>query len=194
MTKPRQKTCRNRDCRTKFTPWNSMQIACSPKCALVIAAQAAEKRQERDRLEQARVDRKVKESLKTRRDWLKEAQQAFNAWIRERDADLPCVSCGELPSGAGARGGVWDCGHYRSTGANPELRFEPLNAHKQCKKCNQHLSGNVVNYRIELERRIGAEKLAWLEGPHEPTKWTAEELKAIRDKYRALVREMRKAA
>lgn len=177
--KPRRKKCRA--CREWFHPWNTLQRACSPPCALVVADQDKKKaRRKRDRA--------TKEKLKTRSDWMKESQRAFNAYIRHRDEGKPCISCGTL-NPTPSRGGSWDCGHYRSTGAAPELRFEELNAHRQCKQCNSHLSGNVVEYRLRLAERIGQENLDWLEGPHEPKKYTIEELREIRDHYRAKVRE-----
>lgn len=83
-------------------------------------------------------------------------------------------------------------GHYRSVGACPELRFEPLNIHRQCVKCNRNLSGNAVEYRIRLVQRIGAETVAWLEGPHEPRKYTVDEIKTIKAEYRAKTRELKK--
>jgi len=127
-----------------------------------------------------------KEKLKTRADHLKDTQQAFNAWVRARDAALPCVSCGRRHEGQ------YHAGHYRTVGANPELRFEPLNAWKQCAPCNNHLSGNLVNYRISLLQKIGEEKVAWLEGPHEAKKYTVDELKAMTADYRAKTKELKK--
>ena len=41
-------------------------------------------------------------------DWLKDAQKAFNAFIRERDRDKPCI-CGQ-PLTLDAVGGGFDCG------------------------------------------------------------------------------------
>lgn len=180
----RLKRCRNPDCRAWFKASNTLARACSPRCAIAV-----------DRRDQQRKRRqetqKARERLKTRSDYLKEAQRAFNAWIRERDHDRPCISCGaENPSDS--RGGSWDCGHYRSTGANPELRFCELNAHKQCKQCNQHLSGNVANYRISLRERIGDDALAWLEGPHEPKNYAATDLREIRDHYRREARRVKR--
>ncbi|WP_205968727.1 recombination protein NinG, partial [Pseudomonas viridiflava] len=58
--------------------------------------------------------------------------------------------------------------------------------------CNTQLSGNIVNYRLALVRRIGITNVEWLEGPHEPQKYTIEELKALTAKYRALTRELKK--
>lgn len=79
-------------------------------------------------------------------------------------------------------------------GSCPELRFEPLNIHRQCLRCNRNLSGNAVEYRIRLVLRIGAERLAWLEGPHPARKYTVEEIKAIKADYRAKTRELKRAA
>ena len=77
-------------------------------------------------------------------------------------------------------------------GACPELRFEPLNCHAQCVRCNRDLSGNTVEYRIRLRERIGDEALAWLEGPHPVRKYTVEELKQIKTLFRRMTREHKK--
>ncbi len=129
-----------------------------------------------------------KEALKSRSDHMKDTQQAFNEWVRNRDVALPCVSCGRHHEGK------YDAGHYRTVGSNPALRFEPLNCHRQCSPCNTQLSGNIVNYRIELVRRIGIMNVEWLEGPHEPQRYTVEELKALTAKYRALTKQLKRAA
>jgi hypothetical protein len=115
---------------------------------------------------------------------MQEAQASFNAWIRARDADKPCISCGRMHDGQ------WHAGHYLSTGARPELRFEPYNCHKQCAPCNTHLHGNLVLYRTALIERIGLIRVKRLEGPHPPAKLTIEDLRAIRDEYRRKLKEM----
>lgn len=180
MTPTRLKRCRQ--CREKFAPMNSMQIVCSPSCALALVRVDAAKR------ERASI-RERNRALKSRAEWMRNAQKAFNLYIRSRDADLPCISCGDFTPMT--RGGDYDCGHYRSVGANPELRFVELNAAKQCKRCNSHLSGNVVNYRIGLLMRVGEENLAWLEGPHEPKKHTIDDLKQIMAEYRAKTKALK---
>src|SRR5690554_990695 len=186
-----------RACKTPFEPYTSLQVACSPTCALVIGKREAEKKAEREAKAKRKWVREQKERLKSRSDHMREAQQAFNAYVRQRDEGQPCISCGRSDGEIGGHltGGKWDCGHYRSVGANPELRFEPLNAHRQCKKCNRDLSGNVVDYRINLIQRIGQEAVDWIEGPHEAKKYTIDELKEIKARYRAMKRELeRKAA
>lgn len=185
---PKPKTCSNAACSIKFVPQRLGQAVCGPACALA----TKDVNQQKARKSLAQVERREirvrKEKLKSRADHLREAQQAFNEWVRLRDADLPCVSCGRHHDGQ------YHAGHWRSVGANPELRFEPLNVWKQCAPCNTHLSGNLVNYRISLLQLIGAEKVAWLEGPHSARKYTVEEIKAIKADYRAKTREMKRAA
>ena len=93
---------------------------------------------------------------------MKEAQAAFNAYVRARDKDDACISCGNYVLGDQIGGG-WDAGHYRSTGSAPHLRFHLHNCHKQCVKCNRFLSGNVAEYRKGLIKKIGIEKVEALE-------------------------------
>jgi len=182
---PRPKKCRVPACRASFVPARIGQAVCSPACAILDAP----KNQEKARKSLAQVERREikvrKEKLKSRAEHLKDTQQAFNAWVRERDAELPCISCGRHHQGK------YDAGHYRTVGSNPALRFEPLNCHRQCSPCNTQLSGNIVNYRIALVKRIGAEAVDWLEGPHEAKKYTVEELKAMTADYRAKTRELK---
>lgn len=183
---PRPKKCRNPACGEKFVAQRLGQAVCSSECGLAIKDVNANKaRKSLDQVGRAEIKVR-KEKLKSRADHLKDTQQAFNAWVRERDAALPCVSCGRHHEGK------YDAGHYRTVGSNPALRFEPLNCHKQCVPCNQHKSGNIVEYRINLVLRIGSEKVDWLEGPHEPQKYTVEELKAMTADYRAKTRELKR--
>ncbi|RMS14442.1 Protein NinG [Pseudomonas coronafaciens pv. coronafaciens] len=183
----RRKRCP--ECRVMFTPARVGQAVCGEiECA--IAHGQSEKGRAIAGKALAEVGRREikvrKEALKSRSDHMKDTQQAFNEWVRHRDAALHCVSCGRDHQGQ------WHAGHFRSAGGHPELRFEPLNVWKQCAPCNTHKSGDLVNYRAELVRRIGIANVEWLEGPHEPQKYTIEELKALTAKYRALTRELKK--
>ncbi|WP_434676124.1 recombination protein NinG [Pseudomonas sp. D3-10] len=185
---PKSKKCKNPACGVGFPPRRLGQVVCSPACAVALVQ--VKREQERKSLAQLerRAIKAAKERIKSRSQHMREAQVAFNAWVRLRDAGLPCVSCGRHHNGQ------WHAGHYRTVGGSPELRFEPLNVWRQCAPCNNHQSGNIVNYRIELVRRIGEEKVAWLEGPHQPRKYTIEELKTIKAEYRAKARELKRAA
>ena len=192
---PRSKTCKNPACRASFVPQRLGQAVCNYTCGLAIK----DVNQERARKSLAQVERREikvrKEKLKSRADHMRETQVVFNEFIRLRDAAHPCISCDSVSTDDGLiTGSRWDAGHYRSVGSCPELRFEPLNVHRQCVRCNRNLSGNAVEYRIRLVQRIGAEKLDWLEGPHEAQRYNVEELKAIKAKYRAMTRELKRAA
>ena len=193
---PRRKRCP--ECRVMFTPSRGSQAVCGDiECA--IAHGKSEKGRAIAGKALAEVGRREikvrKEKLKTRADHLREAQAALNEYVRLRDAHLPCISCDSTPNDNDLMtGSRWDAGHYRSVGACPELRFEPLNIHRQCVKCNRNLSGNAVEYRIRLVLRIGAEKVAWLEGLHPACKYTVDEIKAIKAEYRAKTRELERAA
>lgn len=157
-----------------------MQRVCGIDCAKAEAVRVREKEKAERKEDKARRER-----IKPRADWMKEAQQAFNTYIRLRDQHLPCVSCGRDHQGQ------WHAGHYLSTGARPELRFEPLNVHKQCQPCNTHLHGNLVMYRWNLLDRIGIDNVIWLEGPHEAKKYTVDELKAIKAEYTRKAKELK---
>ena len=171
----KQKTCKS--CRNKFVPSRPMQTACSPACAIAIAERKREKQAQQEEARKRRETRQQLERIKTRAQWMKEAQTAFNAYIRARDAMRPCVSCGRHHNGQ------YHAGHYLSVGSSPALRFEELNVWKQCAPCNNHLSGNAVLYRRALVELIGVDKVEWLEGPHEPKKYTIDDLKAIKAEY-----------
>jgi len=126
----------------------------------------------------------MKEDLKTTQDWLKEAQTIFNKYIRLRDMGLLCISCNTIPKKKNA-------GHYFSSGGHSNVRFDEDNVHLQCEHCNTYLSGNLLNYQIGIEKRIGAEKLIELQGKaHLEKRWTVDELKEIIKEYKTKVRQL----
>jgi hypothetical protein len=174
----RMRKCAVKGCAARFQPRSMAHKACSPACAEIVAVA------ERKRLEAKQIkDRKA--ALKTKSDHLKEAQATFNTWIRERDKDQPCISCGRMHQGA------WDAGHYRSVGAQPALRFHEQNVHRQCVPCNQHKGGNAIEYRLGLIRRLGREVVEFLEREHPTPKWTIDDIKQIKATYAAKIKAMK---
>ena len=127
-----------------------------------------------------------KEKLKTKSDHAREAQQAFNAWVRERDADQPCISCGRHHQGQ------YHAGHYRSVGSAPELRFNVFNVNKQCVPCNVYLSSNAIDYRIGLIDKYGHEIVEAIEGHHGPKRYTADQLRRIKRIFKRRQKHQRK--
>lgn len=186
---PRPKKCRV--CTETYTPSKQLQVVCSPSCALLHAAKKREReRKALDQIERKAI-REAKERVKPRSDYLKEAQAAINRYVRLRDAHLGCVSC-DRPS---AWQGQWHASHYRSRGAAPHLRFNLHNIHKACSICNNHLSGNIMGYRPELVRRIGAQRVEALEASQVRADFTIDYLKRLKRVFAEKARrlELRRA-
>ena len=190
---PRAKKCKVATCGATFVPARLGQSVCSPACAIIDAP----RHQEKARKSLAQVERKEikvrKEKLKSRGDHMREAQQAFNEFIRARDqaAGHPCISSGKPLDWSG---NAVDAGHYRSVGSAPHLRFDERNCHAQSKQDNRFLSGNAVDYRIGLIARIGQEAVDALEADQSVRKYTIEEIKAIKAEYRSKTRELKREA
>lgn len=181
MKRVKAKKCKH--CKTPFVPDRPFRTWCSPDCAIEIMNTAKAKKAMAAAKESRKKDRERREKLKSRADWLKEAQQVFNAFIRARDqaAGYPCISSGRPLDWSG--NGV-DAGHYRCVGAAAHLRFNEDNCHAQSKKDNQWLSGNAVDYRINLIKRIGLDRVEALESDNEPKKYSIDDLKAIKAEFK----------
>jgi len=206
-----KKECRNKDCRKYGRTEEMIKLprggyVCDHECTMAIVIKDRLDRQDKAREKAAKEIKKKwnKEKKeyydKDRPTRLKAAITAFNAYIRKRDENRPCISCEpgtcEVVKIA-LKGGAFDCGHYLTVGAFPELRFTEVNAHRQCKKCNggsgkytkkNHTVGK--QYRINLIERIGIKAVEWIEGPHEPPKLTACDLKDIEIKYKSKLKEL----
>ena len=180
---PKPKKCKC--CPEKFIPRNSLQTVCSPKCAIQLATQLTERKQKRQAKEERAAWNKRKADVKPLSHWMNMTQRAFNDWIRARDGDI-CISCGSTTAVS------YHAGHFRTTAAARQLRFNEDNAHSQCSACNVHHSGNIGPYRVNLIAKIGLQRVLALESNNTPHRYTREELERIRAHYRALLRELNK--
>lgn len=189
-------------CKAKLEAGQRIHADCIEPWAKEQEAKAERAKAKAERLaakvERAETRRRLRE-LRPLREFLADAQAAFNAWVRARDAGLPCISCGELNPVELGHGGAWDAGHFLSRGAHPEKRFMEDNVHRQCKSCNAGSSKSPAKaltvqqqYAAELKRRIGKERFDAVMAPLPVRKWTREELIAIQDEYRAKLKEMKK--
>lgn len=174
---------RCKQCNTEIvdpTPWK--KPFCSYQCGIqYVRAKQNEKRAKAYRKE----TRAKKEALKTKSQLLKEAQYEFNAYIRLRDRDSYCISCGRDHQGQ------YHAGHYRTVGSAPELRFHEFNCHKQCSACNNHLSGNLTEYRKALCHKLGSVVVEWLEGPHPTQNLTHEDIRDIKQYYKSKIKGLK---
>lgn len=159
---------------------------CCHAHAIEFSIEASRKRQERLRAKAVRAqavgaknaakrDRERRMEVKPIGYWMKRAQNVVNRYVRVRDANLPCISCGRPPEW----GGQWHASHFRSVGAASNLRFNLKNIHKSCSICNSHLSGNIMHYRPALIEKIGYSEVERLESDNSIKKYSVEYLKKI---------------
>lgn len=177
-------------CRQPATERFGLKLFCSMEHAVAWAKtqqdKAKAKKATKDTSEQRKRDRERLKQLKTRPEWLREAQVVFNKFIRLRDAGLPCISCGALDDGSRQM----QAGHYKTVGAHPALRFDEKNCHSQCSRCNNFLSGNLLPYRVALIAKIGQAEVERLEGPQQPLKLTIAEIQALIAECKAKVKTL----
>jgi hypothetical protein len=185
------KPAKCRVCTCPFTKTRPLQTVCSPTCALTLARNVTEKSLAKAQAADRKATREKLDAMRTKPQLVKLAQTAFNSFIRARDADKPCISCGR-PLAGPQIGGAFDCGHYRSVGSAPHMRFVEDNAHGQCKHCNSHLAGNHVAYRQGLIQRIGQRAVDLIEADNTTRKYTKEGLEEIARHYRAEARRLAK--
>lgn len=186
MHKPTQRRCKI--CRVKFTPQFENHRWCCPEHGAEFALLELEKKKEKQRKAREKKERaawrKRKAAVKPLKHWEDLTQRVVNDYIRERDHDLPCISCGTYVTVQ------WEAGHFRSRGAASHLRYNEDNIHKQCHRCNDELSSNAIPYRIALVEKIGSERVEALENNNKPHRFTLEELESIRRHYSSLRRAL----
>ena len=89
------------------------------------------------------------------------AQERINAKVRKRDSlngFFICISCQELKPI-----NQMNAGHYYEKTIYKSVRFDLNNINGQCVRCNKYLSGNLIEYRKNLLKKIGEEKLKQLD-------------------------------
>ncbi len=130
----------------------------------------------------------LKEKTKTLSDYEAEAKKSFQKWVRLRDKDKPCKSC------QNANPSDWCGSHYFSAGVYSGMMFDERNCHGSCNTyCNKYLSGNLINYRINLVKEFGEAWVQKLENDaleRRDYKYTKFELIDIKKKYDLKIKEL----
>lgn len=133
-----------------------------------------------------KIKKKVlKDKLKTLSQYESDAKKEFQKFIRLRDADLPCISCGATDT-------VFHGGHFYKAEIYSGLIFDERNCSKQCAKCNTYLGGNENNYRLGLIQRKGVPFVLQLDADAiklRDYKYTKQELIDIKNHYKKLNKE-----
>lgn len=167
-------------CKTPFVPvYSQLQKTCSNVGCVI----SYSKNQEQKKYNQWKKE--VKERHKGIKYYLNKVKLVFNRYIRLRDKNKGCISCSRRLDGK------YDAGHYLTYAGHPAHRFSEINVNAQCTQCNQHLSGNLVNYRIGLIRRYGEPLVNQLEEKrNEEKRYTIEELKTMIELYNTKIKNL----
>ena len=184
MKKPRRKKCK--ECNNLFTPsYSSLQVCCSTKCA--IAYSKKKKEYTKKELEKGFIERKQRASLESLK---KSVANTCHLYIRLRDANKPCISCG-IPYKKD-----FDAGHFYSAGKFSNLKYNEYNINGQCIQCNRMNEGMHESYRLYLVEKIGHEELDELdrlasEYMKTDFKWNREELLELRNYYKEKIMQLK---
>lgn len=178
--------CKNPGCGAEYEKKQPFQKWCGVDCGLYLAKIALNKKKLAEKKADNKRTKEKLDAMNGKPELTKKAQAAFNFFIRARDVDMPCISCGR-PLGPGPN--TFDAGHYRSIGSAVHMRFCEDNAHGQCKRCNRYLGGNHVEYRRGLVARLGLERVVLIEADNVTRKYTHDGLREIARQYRAKARE-----
>jgi len=180
--KVKRKKCK--ECSKLFTPYNSLQIVCSPLCAISFT----KKKKENDikKIDTLILEKRQKQSLSRN---LKNTVQIVHKYIRQRDIGKPCISCGCNYKDD------FDAGHFYPAGKFTELKFDLDNIHGQCIQCNRFKEGEFEMYSLSLPNRIGIERYKELVKRAENSiktfkKWNKEELKQIQNEVKKKIKKI----
>ena len=77
-----------------------------------------------------------------------ECQLLMNEYVRLRDADLPCITCGKFKP-------YKQAGHYYSVKGYDGLRYNEFNVNGECPGCNGFDDSHLILYGDNLLERIG---------------------------------------
>lgn len=181
--KVKEKKCRSEICENMFTPsFRTTDMFCSKGCEIDYKKQISENRKllenkDNDSLRRNSLKKPVFEKL---------LQLVFNTWVKLRDKDSPCITCGKTT-------GVMEAGHCYKVSSYPNLRFHESNVHKQCYECNRDKDGWFEKYIIELPKRVGEQEfLSLLEYKNVPLKMSIPEIQEQIKIYRDKIKELKK--
>lgn len=166
-------------CKVKFQPERHLQPCCCVDHAI--------KKMEADKAKKTRKKKaECKKAILTRTERLAKAQVAFNAYIRCRDKDQPCIVCGTHHNAQ------YQAGHFYTRGARADLRFNEHNCFKQCARTNRYTSVDTAEkFRKNVIARIGQEEFDKLSIVGR-SDWSDEEINEIERTYKAKLKELRK--
>jgi hypothetical protein len=185
----RQKARKCQVCKEPATQWSGVYAWCKPECGAVLARRAQAKQREAKERQAKAEHREQKRKVERLADLLARVQRDCNAYVRARDAGLPCISCGQHST-------RMEAGHWKPVGrTSSPARFHPDNIQNQCHSCNVHGGGGLhPGYLPNLIARIGEDRARAVEKLHGSTvKWDRDALEQLAKWFRAETRRLKTA-
>lgn len=164
-------------CGKEFKP---MRI--TPVCSYVCALKFNDEKEVNKRIKEYKVSSQKLSELESI------ARKVFQQWIRKRDENQPCISCGKDETAQ------WDAGHYFSAELYSGLIFDEMNVNKQCVYCNRNNYGNLLNYRKGMIKKYGELAVEGFEeqaDQHRQFKYTREMYLEIIKTYKQKIKEFK---
>ncbi len=180
----KNKKCKSSECTKRFDQVRFGQEVCGFECSIDYSRQKQAKiNKDKDKA----YKKEIKAKHKTWSSYIKDCEREFNAFIRERDKNEPCISCDALPGNY-----KLTAGHFWPT-TYQILRFNEDNVHGQCwYNCNKNKHGNVNEYRIRLIKKIGANNVKELdESRHEKLDLTINEIVELKEYYKQKTKHLK---
>ena len=116
-----------------------------------------------------------------------ELQKVFNEFIRLRDKDKPCISCGQFKD--------LQAGHFYCVKGYDGLRYDEDNCFGECSYCNCFDESHLIGYNAHLLERIGLERFKMLQEKaiaykKNGYKWSRSEIEEMIKHYKTRINEL----
>ncbi len=181
-----------KECKEEFLPqWFNQKNCFKEVCRGMEIKSILDKQKQTQTKERNKIQREIKNSLKTKGEWKNDLQKEINSIIRLIDKGQNCMMCDTSnPKGFSA------C-HYHSVGSNDTLRFHLLNIWGGGFHCNSAKGGNIIGYDEQLIEKYGRERWELIKfGIKRDVKGlhlTIDEIKDFIKVARGVVKELKKA-
>jgi predicted nucleic acid-binding Zn ribbon protein len=168
-------------CKNRFEKKQPLQFVCSYECAIIHSQNQKVKKEKKEWNNRKAL---LKKQTTKHSTLLQLLQKEINTLVRTIDYGQLCISSQRIPLKKNA-------GHFFSVGSHPSLRYNLLNIFLQSEHDNSHLSGNALNYRIQLKELFGSDLLDEVENlplKYRVLKLQVDEIYSLIDKVRNLVK------
>ena len=182
---PRCKNCREVYNQYEFNNKFCLSIDCQTQKALFKLGKI-KKQTAKDWKAKKKV---LKEKLKAKSDYEKEAQPIINKIARLIDKGSNCMMCNNIMKRTNG------C-HYHSVGSSPTIRFNLFNIWIGCHSCNGEKGGNIIGYDNRLIDVYNRERWEYIKfdivRETAPIHLTIDDLKQLKKESSKIVRELEK--